>query len=100
MKVPVNTTQEHRTATPGAPRGELSVFNYSDYREYLKDFYQLKKSKAGTYSFAVFSLRAGIKSPNYLKLVMDGERNLTPENTLAFARGLGLSEQETLYWEN
>lgn len=79
---------------------EPSIFNYSDYRAYLKDFYQLNKTKIDGYSFAVFSLRAGIKSPNYLKLVMDGKRNLTPENTLAFARGLGFNETETIYWEN
>lgn len=93
-------TKDLHNSSAQKPARPLSIFNYCDYREFLRDFYQLKKSLLDNYSYAVFSLRAGIKSPNYLKLVMEGQRNLTTENTLAFAKGLGLNELETLYWEN
>lgn len=77
-----------------------SIFNYLNYREYLKDFYEFKKSSAKKYSYGVFSLRAGLKSPNYLKLVMSGSRNITANNILSFATALSLNDIETVYWEN
>lgn len=77
------------------------IFNYLNYREYLKDFYKFKKASQRGYSYAMFSARAGIKSPNYLKLVMDGARNLTPENALKFAKALSLnSPTEVEYWQS
>lgn len=77
-----------------------SIFNYLNYREYLKEFYKFKKSDQERYSYAVFSLRAGIKSPNYLKLVIEGTRNVTSDNVLRFAKALALDDLETVYWEN
>lgn len=77
-----------------------SIFNYLNYREYLKDFYEFKKTTAKKYSYGVFSLRAGLKSPNYLKLVMSGSRNITANNILSFATALSLNDIETVYWEN
>lgn len=89
-----------KTKAGAGRKAGLSLFNYLNYREFLKDFYAFKKSTTPGYSYAVFSQRAGVKSPNYLKLVMEGTRNLTSDNLLGFAKGLGLSEIETLYWEN
>lgn len=77
-------------------RPQLSV--YMDYRIYLKDFYLWKRS--GTmadlrpYSFAVFAAAADIRSPNYLKLVMEGTRNLSEAMAEKFARALGLNRAE------
>ncbi len=60
------------------------VFAYLDYREFLRDFYSARKAESD-YSFRSFSRRAGLKSPNYLKLVMDGDRNLTAKMSIRFA---------------
>jgi uncharacterized protein (TIGR02147 family) len=76
------------------------IFNYLNYREFLTAFYEFKKKTVRRYSYGVFSLRAGLKSPNYLKLVMSGARNITPNNILNFAKALGLNDLETVYWEN
>ncbi len=77
-----------------------AIFNYLNYREFLKDTYEFKKQTNSKYSYAVFSMRAGIRSPNYLKLVMEGARNLTNENVLKFAKALSFNDIETVYWEN
>lgn len=76
------------------------IFNFLNYREYLQAFYSYKKETVKRYSFGVFSLKAGLKSPNYLKLVMSGSRNITSNNILNFAKALGLNDLETVYWEN
>lgn len=65
------------------------MFAYLDYREFLRDFYAQKKSESD-FSFRGFSRRAGLKSPNYLKLVMDGDRNLTAKMAVRFAQACQL----------
>ncbi|MCB0355974.1 MAG: TIGR02147 family protein, partial [Bdellovibrionales bacterium] len=71
---------------------------YTDYRQYLKDFYQFKKSTQSSpirsYSYATFSAAADIKSPNYLKLIIDGQRNLSDSMIKKFAKALQLSKTE------
>lgn len=73
------------------------VFDYLDYRAYLRAFYQRRKERAA-FSYRAFSMRAKLKSPNYLKLVIDGERNLTPAMAKRFAAACGLVGQPALFF--
>jgi uncharacterized protein (TIGR02147 family) len=68
----------------------IDVFGYLDYRSFLRDLYAAKKARGRGFSFRAFSRRAGLSSPNYLKLVMDGERNLTAEMAERFAAACDL----------
>lgn len=79
-----------------------SVFQYTDYREYLSEFFVVKKELSPAYSASAFVRRAGLgaNSRGYLKLVIDGKRNLTPATVRAFSEALGLTSQESLYFEN
>lgn len=74
------------------------VFKFHDYRSFLRDFYA--QNKAGRYGFSLraFSKRAQLRSSNYLKLVMDGARNLTQEMAPRFAEACGLRGQATEYF--
>jgi uncharacterized protein (TIGR02147 family) len=74
------------------------VFKFHDYRVFLRDFYA--ENKAGKYGFSLraFSKRAQLRSSNYLKLVMDGERNLTQEMAPRFAEACGLRGQAAEYF--
>jgi uncharacterized protein (TIGR02147 family) len=67
-----------------------NVYSYSDYRRYLADHYAYAKAEHA-FSFRAFSQRAGIRSSNYLRLVIDGERNLSAAMASRFAKGCGLS---------
>ncbi|HMN67017.1 MAG TPA: TIGR02147 family protein [Bdellovibrionales bacterium] len=71
---------------------------YTDYRQFLKDFYlykrNLTRSSLRPYSYATFAAAADIKSPNYLKLIIDGQRNLSKEMTAKFAKATGLNKEE------
>jgi len=78
---------------------EFSVFSYVNYREYLKDFYQLKKEQSPIFSYANFALKAKINTPNYLKRVIDGDRSLNAESIPKFCYGLGLTSKESIYFE-
>lgn len=67
----------------------IDVYDYLDYRAFLRDYYLSRKRSRGL-SYRGFSKRAGLRSPNYLKLVIDGNRNLTEEMARTFARACGL----------
>ncbi len=75
------------------------LFNYSDHRVFLRDAYLEEKARDPTFSYALFSKRIGIRSPNYLKLVIDGKRPLTTANIFRFARGFELTPNEVEYFE-
>lgn len=75
-----------------------SVFSYLDYRRFLSDFYQEKKRKVD-YSYRLFSEKAGLNSPNYLALVIDGKRDLTIANIHQFAAALDLRRDEAEFFE-
>lgn len=75
------------------------VGNYLDFRKYLQDYYsyrrEISKKDLRPYNYAVFSAAANIKSPNYLKLIIEGRRNLSEEMVLKFAKAMGLPKDQT-----
>jgi uncharacterized protein (TIGR02147 family) len=73
------------------------VFGYLDYRAFLRDYYLDRKDRRGL-SFRAFSKRAGLRSPNYLKLVIDGDRNLSDEMAGRFAKAVGLDGDAAAYF--
>jgi uncharacterized protein (TIGR02147 family) len=77
----------------------LSVYGYTDFRAYLRDFYEFRKDGTRGYSFRAFSKAAGFASPNILKLVTDGERNISPDATQKFIKALGLKGQMAEYFD-
>lgn len=73
---------------------EPSVFDYLDYRAYLRAYYETHKRTRAGFSFRTFSKRAGLRSPNFFKLVMDGDRNLGADTIPKFADALRLTGSE------
>ncbi len=82
------------TQSPASPH----IHDYTDYRKYLKDMYEFRKLTESTgmraYSYSHFSAAADIKSPNYLKLIIEGKRNLSDDMISRFARALRLEKQQ------
>jgi uncharacterized protein (TIGR02147 family) len=79
-------------------QGSLDIFQYGDYRTFLADFYRQEKTKSPGFSHRSFARRAGLASPNYLKLVIDGQRPVTEKNLGAFLRGLKLAGPQSEYF--
>lgn len=79
-----------------ARRPELDVFAFLDYRAFLRAFYQLERGQR--LSYRAFSRRAKLRSPNYLKLVMDGQRSLSLEMAERFAAACGLTGEAARYF--
>lgn len=76
----------------------LSIFGYTDYRKYLGDYYNFRKKGARGYSYRSFSKAAGFSSPNFLKLVVEGERNLGSDAVEKFIKALHLTRSMAEYF--
>lgn len=76
-----------------------SVEDYIDFRALLADFFaykqELTKADLRPYSYSMFSAAADIKSPNYLRMIIDGRRNLSEEMMVKFARAMGMNKAQT-----
>ena len=70
------------------------IFLYDHFRTYLKDYYQAMKSQTPFFSYRYFSKMAGFRSPNFLKLVTEGERNLSSDSLEKFVKALKLKPAE------
>ncbi|MDB4987527.1 MAG: hypothetical protein JWN04_2705 [Myxococcaceae bacterium] len=79
---------------------DVDVFQYLDYRAFLRDYYLERKARRPGFSYRGFSRRAGLGSPNYLKLVIEGERSLTPAMAARFAKACGLADESAAFFEH
>lgn len=77
-----------------------TIFDFLDYRVFLKAVYQERKEKYRFFSHRWFLKQAGITNSGFLKLIMDGKRSLTPDMTIRFGRALALSSHELDYFTN
>jgi uncharacterized protein (TIGR02147 family) len=76
----------------------VNIFNYLDYRIFLQDLYKALKLLSNGFSYRSFARDANLASASYLKLVMDGKRNLTEDSVEKFVTGLGLKNEEAEYF--
>lgn len=76
-------------------RQRPSPEDFAEHRAYLRAMISYLKETQPQFSYRFFARRAGFSSPNFLKLVADGRRNLSSDSVPKFARGLGLDARET-----
>jgi uncharacterized protein (TIGR02147 family) len=75
-----------------------SLFEYTDYRSFLRDYFAFKKAENKNFSFRILADRAGFKARDYLLRVMNGSRNLSQSGAFMLSRALKLSEKEADYF--
>jgi uncharacterized protein (TIGR02147 family) len=107
-RIPVDTSSAQIDRAPavgrrGSPAGagralQVDIFAYFGYRAFLRDAYADLKQRQAGFSYRWFARRAGMTSPNFLKLVIDGKRNLSAASTERFATALELSSNETAFF--
>lgn len=75
------------------------IFQYSDYRRFLDDWYQDKKKKNPSVSYRMIARQVGYKSPGYLQMVISGKIGMSIAMGLKFASLMKLKKRETDYFE-
>jgi uncharacterized protein (TIGR02147 family) len=76
----------------------LNVFNYTDFRKYLTDYYDDKKSEGTRFSYRQLTSLIGLNPGNFTKM-LKGERNLTIQAAIQIAHVLKLNKREKSYFQ-
>ena len=82
------------------PENKISVFDYTDYRRYLSDYYAFQKKHSMAFSYRFFAKRAGFHSSGFYKEVVDGKRSLSRSLIRRFSEALKHNKKEADYFEN
>jgi len=77
-----------------------SIFNYDNYRIFLKDYFDAKKKEKTSFSQRYFAKKAGFNAHNFCTLVLEGKRNLATESIHKIIMGIGLKIKAASYFEN
>jgi uncharacterized protein (TIGR02147 family) len=78
----------------------INIFEYQNYRLYLKDYYNAQKKAKKYFSYRYFSKKAGINASAFLYYVIEGKRNLTKTSIDKISLAIGHSKEENDYFEN
>jgi uncharacterized protein (TIGR02147 family) len=81
-----------------AVKKRLSIFDYVDYRFFLKEYYFEQKRSNRAFSYRYFAAKAKV-SASVLKDITEGRRRLTPAIMKKYALAMQLSAKETEYFE-
>jgi uncharacterized protein (TIGR02147 family) len=76
-----------------------SLFNYTDYREFLKDHYESRKKDDPHFSHRYIAAKVGFDSGYFTKIIQ-GKRNISFKMISKFAQFLNLKMKETEYFES
>lgn len=74
------------------------IFEYNDYRLFLKDYYKEKKKTCGYFTYRYFAKIADFSSPVFIKLVIDGKSNLRLQSIKKLANAINLNNTESKYF--
>lgn len=75
-----------------------NVFDYLNYRNFVRDTIEYLRSK-GEYSNRKFASEVGFKSPSFLRMIIQGERNLSRENLEKLSKAFQLDPKENEFFE-
>ena len=77
-----------------------NVFEYTDYRKYLADWFVEKKKTQTAFSYTSFAQKAGFSDRGFFHNVIHGKRSLTKESLVKVSQAIGHSKAEGEYFEN
>lgn len=77
----------------------IRIFDYTDYRIYLGDYYREQKELNSFFSFRYFANKAKIRSIGLYKDVIDGKQSLSRRAISKFSEAIGHTKSEAEYFE-
>jgi uncharacterized protein (TIGR02147 family) len=77
---------------------QRSVFHFTDYRAYLRDWYEAKKAATPGWSYGTWTRKLGLRSASGLHMVVNGRRNPGSKMVRALVKQLRLDPSEAQYF--
>lgn len=78
----------------------VNLFEYTDFRKYLKDVFVYKKGTQHGFSYQSFAIKAGFSDKGFVHSVIHRDKNLSKESVLRISAAFSHSPQETEYFES
>ena len=78
-------------------RNKINIYDYSDYRKFLSDFYELEKSLDPTFSYRVFAAAVGMDASLLLK-ILQGKRHISSKGIAPFIQFYRFKEGKAEYF--
>jgi uncharacterized protein (TIGR02147 family) len=76
-----------------------SIFDYSDFRKFLDDYYKSSKKEKSYFSYRYIASRVGFKSAGHFTQILNGQANLSQHLISRFIDFLKFSRREAEYFE-
>jgi len=80
-------------------KSTIRIFDYTDCRNYLGDYYKDQKSRHPYFSYRYFAGKARVSSIGLYKDVVDGKQSLSRRVVAKFSEAMGHSKREAEYFE-
>lgn len=77
----------------------MNIFTYTDYRKYLKDYFEYKKKSCSFFSHRYLCNKLGLKSSNFILLVIKGMRNISDDICSKLIDVFQLKDNEAEYFK-
>ena len=78
-------------------KNKINIYDYSDYRKFLQEFYELEKSLDPTFSYRVFAAAIGIDASLLVK-ILQGKRHVSTKNIETFVQFFHFKEGKAEYF--
>ena len=78
-------------------RNKINIFDYSDYRKFLREFYEVEKSLDPTFSYRVFATAVDMDASLLLK-ILQGKRHVSPKCIESFVQFFRFKEGKAEYF--
>lgn len=75
------------------------IFEYTDYRLFLKEFYTEKRTENPKFSYRFMAERVGFKSAGHFTKIIQGKANISVELALRFANFFRFNRKQTDYFQ-
>jgi uncharacterized protein (TIGR02147 family) len=73
----------------------INIFEYTNFRDYLKNFLTEAKKHTPGFSHRFLSQKLGLSTPNLILLIIQGKRNLTPTVRFKLSKILKHTQKES-----
>ena len=95
----MNPRPAKASAQEPAERIELpAVYGFLDHRDFLREWFEIKRRIVRTFSYRVFARKAGFASHAFLSEVIQGRRNLSEDSVRKCVHALGLVGEAANYF--
>jgi uncharacterized protein (TIGR02147 family) len=74
------------------------ILAYTNYRKFIKDFYEFQKTQKGVFSYQYFATKAGFKSKASLANITSGAQSLAKNRIYDVGRAMKLGKKEMEYF--